>query len=250
MILKGDTGILTPSMANKELRQNLQDAIKALDSRYQMGSAEKLLKINKSIIVEMFTDNGAEWLKKTILTETVTKKWGIKYVPQRFPLLVKFMPIKCDPDKDRTKILKNNQLTDTMVTELKWMKPTIRQHTTQKVANLLLTVTDKDTTNYISAKGLYIDGSYQWTKKMMQEPMRCNKCQFYRHMAKECRQKDNTCVYCGGKHRSNNCDRSKGKYCKSCNRKGHTATERICPTFIKKCREYNARNPSNTMPFC
>lgn len=79
--------------------------------------------------------------------------------------------------------------------------------------------------------------------------MQCNKCQLYRHMARECKQAHKTCAYCTDNHRTNDCKNKEIKFCKPCNMAGHSLLDRICPVFNRKCEEYNKRNPGNSLPF-
>lgn len=71
----------------------------------------------------MYMDKGAAWIRQQVVTEKLTKLWGIHYMLRKYLLVVKFVPVECDLDKEHTNILKDNQLTKNMVHGFKWMKP-------------------------------------------------------------------------------------------------------------------------------
>lgn len=247
--LQGDTGKMKIEMDNKTLKKIAQDTImNNIKKLFQIRTIERWVK-NNSVIIEMFTDKGASRLRQNIFTEKLTKAWGIKYTPKRHSLVAKFIPVDTNLDKEMDNIMEDNHLTKENLHEIKWMKAIGCCYSTQKVVNLLIVVNDETTANDLWARGLILHSVRRQVEKLVQEPIRCHKCQLYRHMVRDCRQKEETCAYCCKTHRSNQCKNPDKKICRPCGGKeGHTAKDRICPTYQKKCQEYNERNPSNALP--
>lgn len=246
--IEGDSGALRVEMDNKETKAAAQAVLVKMGCEHQIRSASKSIK-DKSILFEMWTDDGAEWLRQNVVVEELTKAWGIRYTPRKFALVAKFVPVECDLDKERDNILEENNIEPSSVHEIKWMKAVGRRTKTQVVANVLVTVTNEAAANDLVARGLYVHSQFRKVEKMKHEPIRCNKCQLYGHMARECKQQGETCAYCGESHRSSTCTNAKKKHCRPCGTAGHTATDRMCPTFQKKCQDFNGRNPDNALPF-
>jgi len=85
---------------------------------------------------------------------------------------------------------------------------------------------------------------------MKDEPTRCLKCHKYGHIARTCEEKDKTCGTCGAKgHRTDACQEKSKTHCVSCKKDDNCSWDRSCPTFIKKCEEYNKKHPENTLPY-
>ncbi|KAF8816723.1 hypothetical protein BYT27DRAFT_7010626, partial [Phlegmacium glaucopus] len=86
--------------------------------------------------------------------------------------------------------------------------------------------------------------------KHKKEPIRCLKCQGWNHVASECMSSTDICGTCGIRgHRTSSCDNSNATHCRSCDADDHTSWFRDCPTFIRKCKEYNSKHPENDLPY-
>lgn len=153
IVLEGNKGILLATMDNRTLKTKAQESITAMGQPHIIHTIDRNVKA-KTLILEMASDQGAGWL----LTKTLTKTWGIRYILRKFLLVVKFVSISCDLTKDRENILAENNLTNTTVHKLKWMKVLGQRRDNQQVANVLLTLMDKDAANYIWVRGLFING--------------------------------------------------------------------------------------------
>ncbi|KAG2110129.1 hypothetical protein DEU56DRAFT_706554, partial [Suillus clintonianus] len=88
-----------------------------------------------------------------------------------------------------------------------------------------------------------------WPKKNRREPIRCAKCQYYGHIARECISHGDTCANCGNNHRTSDCPSRNKSYCTSCETDDHASWNRDCPSFKKKCDDTDKRYPENSMPF-
>lgn len=246
--LEGDSGALRIEMDGKELKEAFQRKVEELGSNGKVREIRKSVK-DKTLLIEMRTDEDATELRQNILTETFTKALGIRYLPRKYALIVKFVPVTCTIEKEKHAIFEENNVDPDNVHEFRWMKPEGRRAETQKVAHALLTLKDENTANDLVARGMYIHSQFTKVERLRHEPMRCNKCQMYGHMARECKQTKEICAYCGETHSSRTCTNAATSFCRPCNTKGHTATSRECPTFLRKCEEYNERNPINALPY-
>ncbi|CAK5266270.1 unnamed protein product [Mycena citricolor] len=88
--------------------------------------------------------------------------------------------------------------------------------------------------------GLFVECTKVNCRKLLQEPLRCVKCQFYNtgHIAKTCNSIHNTCARCGEMHRTSTCTATDEQIaCSNCRANnlpahGHGAADRACPIFI------------------
>jgi len=86
--------------------------------------------------------------------------------------------------------------------------------------------------------------------KYKKEPIRCLKCQGWNHVASECIRKTDLCSTCGEDgHRTSACETVGRQHCTSCNSDDHPSWVRHCPTFVRKCGEFNQKHPENSLPF-
>ncbi|TFK20316.1 hypothetical protein FA15DRAFT_555695, partial [Coprinopsis marcescibilis] len=132
-----------------------------------------------------------------------------------------------------------------------WIKPKSRCEIRQKCAHILLTVANLETANRCIAKGVAICNRNCTTTKSKKKPVRCLKCQGYGHYAKDCKKEEDTCGRCRetGDAPCRSCTKPRGTKCISCGTEDHPSHSRACPEFIKRCKEYNARNLENLLPF-
>ncbi|XP_011868774.1 PREDICTED: uncharacterized protein LOC105562496 [Vollenhovia emeryi] len=120
----------------------------------------------------------------------------------------------------------------------------------RREAGSLILETDVETHTKLLNKGKVNIG---WRKCKVYDfvsVMRCFKCWGFNHMAKHCR-KEETCQHCAGNHKGNDC-RTKKKKCINCLEKikrynnnnikdDHEATDRECPTYLRKIEEEKNR---------
>ncbi|KAF6761384.1 hypothetical protein DFP72DRAFT_781362, partial [Ephemerocybe angulata] len=95
-----------------------------------------------------------------------------------------------------------------------------------------------------------ICGAILRARKDKKEPIRCRKCQLYGHIARDCKNKDDICGTCGTSgHWTAQCSTPQTRRCISCRGSNHASWDRQCPEFIRRCYEYDQRNPENTLPY-
>ncbi|KIM57737.1 hypothetical protein SCLCIDRAFT_51437, partial [Scleroderma citrinum Foug A] len=69
------------------------------------------------------------------------------------------------------------------------------------------------------------------------------------HMAKDCRENEDTCSTCAGNHRMNICMAYKTYCCVNCGSMDHGSWGCKCPEFIWCCHDLDANTPKNQMPY-
>lgn len=71
-------------------------------------------------------------------------------------------------------------------------------------------------------------------KPIIPRPIRCDKCQRYRHVRAQCRSRYARCEFCGGPHPTDDCERKlERSHCCNCGGE-HVASSTTCPTYIKE----------------
>jgi len=134
--------------------------------------------------------------------------------------------------------------------KVQWVKPLAHRSTEQTCSHLILSFSNPDTANRAKVSGLIICNKRVSTSKYKKEPIRCLKCQGWNHLVSECIKKSDTCGTCGTDgHRTSECNNKDKHHCISCNTDDHSSWARNCPTFVRKCREFNLKHPENGLPF-
>ena len=206
------------------------------------------------MIIEFMTKEAAEHVRiNTEVKEKFLKNLdpNATLKERTYPLVLPFMPLTFNPSNDdnlRQIEQENGWKTGTVLTA-RWIKPIEKRKSTQRVAHILITLTDPAPANMAIRDGITIDKLKIWPKKNRREPLRCAKCQFYGHIARECISNGDTCANCGNNHRTSDCTTKDKKYCKTCETEDHTSWDRECPTLLKKCEDLDKRYPENTMPY-
>jgi len=104
--------------------------------------------------------------------------------------------------------------------------------------------------NQAKTDGLIICNKWVSVLKHKKEPIRCLKCQGWNHIAAECVSNTDICGTCGMRgHQTSACTSENVTHCVSCDTDDHTSWSRDCPTFVRKCSEFNSKHPENDLPF-
>ncbi|KIK90503.1 hypothetical protein PAXRUDRAFT_127704, partial [Paxillus rubicundulus Ve08.2h10] len=119
----------------------------------------------------------------------------------------------------------------------------------QCVAHVLLHFNDPHPANKVLKEGLYVCKEKLCLHKDKKEPIRCTKCQRWRHITANCHADHDMCTTCGGEHRTNLCDSHNACYCISCKDNNHSISDHHCPAYEQECEALDARHPENTMPY-
>ena len=82
------------------------------------------------------------------------------------------------------------------------------------------------------------------------ESIFCLKCQGWNHIASECIKRYNLCGTCGEEgHQTSTCKAIGKQFCISCKTDNHPSWAMHCPTFIRKCKEFDQKHPENSLLF-
>jgi hypothetical protein len=121
---------------------------------------------------------------------------------------------------------------------------------TQSCSHLIISFSAPDTANRAILNRLIICSKRVTVQKCKREPLHCLKCHSWNHVTAECGKPTDVCRTCGSNnHQIGNCNNMNTKKCMSCNSNNHTSWDQNCPTFLQRCKEQNACNPENNMPF-
>ena len=188
---------------------------KALETITKEGEQELTVKtVNRypsgNIVLEMSNDLAAKYLredknKKAFISE-LEPNATIK--DRSYTVILQFVPISFDPSQrtNITNLERENDWEEGAVLTARWIKPPGRRTDDQQVAHIIATIRDPQTANSILRDGFSINLMKLYAKKNKREPLRCAKCQFYGHFARECKAHKDTCGNCAGEHCTSECD--------------------------------------------
>ena len=121
-----------------------------------------------------------------------------------------------------------------------WIKKPELGSPNQITANIKLTCTSPITANQLLTKRVLVANSRVVITKDMQEPIRCNRCQEYGHIHKNCTNKER-CTTCVHPHPTNTCSHPNDHHCISCGTlSNHTSSNKTkCPKFAQHTATLN-----------
>ena len=109
---------------------------------------------------------------------------------------------------------------------------------------------DPDAANRAKTTGLIICNKRVLVSKYKKEHIRCLKCRGWNHIVAECILNVDRCGTCGTRgHHMSACTNTNTIHCRSCGTDDHTSWDRECPTFIRKCQEFDIKHPENDLPY-
>lgn len=181
---------------------------------------------------------------------------AIKIAPRDSEIIIHFVPTSFNPssDYDLRKLEDDNELQTCSITKARWAKAIENRRENQKVASLLLYLSEPNAANKLISSGAVIANKRVRATKTVREELRCYHCQLYGHIALRCpRLMANpddppTCGKCAENHPTKECS-SDYVRCANCNSDGHASNDRSCPEFAKKCDALNKRSLTNLLPF-
>ena len=109
---------------------------------------------------------------------------------------MKFVPLTFDPVEHRAEFLEINDLKNTDVIKVKYVKAPEKRNPNQTHSHIFVQFTDPDVANEAIAKGLVLHNQRLEVVKVRQEPLICFSCRGTGHMAAAC-QKPRACGVCG-----------------------------------------------------
>lgn len=211
---------------------------------------------NKGLLGEFMHDEGAKWFAKqnhadAFVTALGVDCTGASVKKRNHPMIAYYVPLNLNTENPThlAEITESNNLQPGDLVKVRWAKPPARRSPSQICGHLILTFSNPDAANRAKTEGLIICSKRVSVAKYKKEPIRCLKCQGWNHVAAECVQTDDRCGTCGATgHRTSACT-SNTPFCVNCDLEGHTSWSRECPTFARKCREFDLKHPENTLPY-
>ncbi|KAJ7769945.1 hypothetical protein B0H16DRAFT_1279004, partial [Mycena metata] len=193
----------------------------------------------------------ALWVKGTeVMTQFVAAMGGTcVFKPRRIELIVERLPLETqieDAGVWRT-AEKDSGLADKAIRGVQWLKAPGRRLSTQRAAHVGMIFATAEDANHAIDHGVWVSGVNYFAKKNKEDARRCAKCQRYDgHMAHACREKEDTCGRCAGRHRTSDCSvTDAGPFaCANCKERGHAAVDRACPFFLREQQKRRVRDPT------
>ncbi|KAF8805473.1 hypothetical protein BYT27DRAFT_7104439, partial [Phlegmacium glaucopus] len=222
---------------------------------HKIRSVERLA--NSGILGEFLTDDGAKWLAQQSHADDFIAAFGAlglgaSIKKRNHPVIAYYVPLHLNTSNPIhfSEIEEINGMQKGDLLKIRWAKPPIRRTDKQTCSHLILTFSNPDAANRAKAKGLIICNKKVSAAKYKKEPIHCLKCQGWNHVASECIRKDDICGTCGNEgHRTSDCMNRDRHRCVSCGTDDHPSWARHCPTFLRKCREFDLKHPENGLPF-
>ncbi|KAF9553611.1 hypothetical protein CPC08DRAFT_620463, partial [Agrocybe pediades] len=175
-----------------------------------------------------------------------------KWKNRTYNVIAHYVPIIFDPDNQDhiAEVLEVNGVDRNHFIRARYAKPIERRNPYQRYAHLIFSLQNADTANRLINQGMTIFGKQVDIRKCKKEPLRCLKCHGYNHIARDCINMHDTCGTCGSRtHRTKDCDNPESLQCIPCGGAGHPSWSRTCPTFLRKCDDYDRNHPENAIPF-
>ncbi|KAG2032057.1 hypothetical protein BDR03DRAFT_874703, partial [Suillus americanus] len=190
---------------------------------------------NGGLIVEFDNEHLAKWLCGAEGKALLTKQLGPAtfICEQTFPIVAQYLPINLPLD-DRNllcKIEKDNNLLDSSIASMRWIKPPQRRSNEQRKAFAMIHFRDAHMANSILREGICIANEHITVHKDKKEPIRCAKCQKFGHIAHNCKATVDTCTTCGGSHCTSTCNTYRTEHCINCKTQNHTSWSQSCLAF-------------------
>ncbi|CAK5270118.1 unnamed protein product [Mycena citricolor] len=209
---------------------------------------------NGALIIHMTTVEGAEWIQQPENMRAFLGALGgtTVHTPHNYTVIADFVPVTFDPESPTaiSELEDNNGHENGQIASARYIKPMERRARGQRVAHVTIGFKTAEAANRAIKFGLFVECTKVNCRKMLQEPTRCVKCQFYNtgHVARTCNSIHDTCARCGEMHRTSTCAATDEQVaCSNCRANnlpahGHGAADRTCPVFAKTLRESRQRN--------
>ena len=152
---------------------------------------------NQGIILELTSAEAAAWLRSPSNRLELTEKLGGKIClkDRQFNVVVPFFPISTDinsADTLRT-IEEESRIQNGTISQIRWIKDPARRDRRQRVAHALVSLTTAEAANKTIDEGLYVNLEHLKPCKDKKEPICCLKCQYWGHIARDCKRTVDTC---------------------------------------------------------
>lgn len=199
--------------------------------RYTLGSREE-----------------ADWLcSGEVACEFEVGMGDVVFHGQAAQLLVESIPVDFDVShKEKLREWeKENGLAVGEFVKAGWIKPVARRSPTQKFAYAKVVLRSQAAAEKLILGQCVVGYMRRNARRIKMEPLRCAKCQSFRHLQAKCKAEKEVCSGCGGEHHHNRCDNKEKFWCANCKTGDHSSWARGCPAFVKACSEMDGRRPEN-----
>ena len=207
---------------------------------------------DNGILIEVDSDESAKWFTNIINRVEFCGRLGenVNFRSRIYNVIAFNAPLNINTESHShiEEINEANNIESTIVA-LRWAKPIERRSSSQRSAHLILSFTDPVAANRAITNGIQICNKKCRCERTKREPIRCLKCQGWNHIARDCKEVNDTCGICAGEHKTIACPQQDHAQCTSCKSRDHANWNRNCPIFIKKTNEFNIRNPENLLQF-
>ena len=247
-------------LGQEEVLRKFNEAMESAEGSPEEGkgrvrSVQRLA--NKGFLGEFLHDDGAKWFAKQSNADLFFAALGeigvgVSLKKRSHPMIAYFVPLSLNPDNPRhiAEIAEFNNLTTDDILKIRWAKPPARRSPNQICGHLIINFSNPDAANRAKTEGLVICNKRVSVAKHKKEPIRCLKCHGWNHIASECVQSYDRCGSCGARdHRTSACTDKATTYCINCESTNHASWSRDCPTFVRKCREFDEKHPENSLPY-
>jgi hypothetical protein len=221
------------------------------------GTIRSVMRLpNKGLLGEFMHDAGAKWFAIPNHADEFLAALGVDGVgavvkKRSHPMIAYYVPLNLNTSNPAhlAEIAEANNFERDDILGIRWAKPPARRSPNQICGHLIINFSGPDAANRAKTEGLVICNKRVSVAKYKKEPIRCLKCQGWNHVAAECIQPFDRCGTCGARdHRTSVCA-SSSEFCANCETEGHTSWSRNCPTFVRKCQEFDAKHPENSLPY-
>lgn len=216
------------------------------------------LRNSNHLLTEMSSPEAANLIRRidNSLNFALEMDNAIKIAARNSEIIIHFVPTSFNPSSDfeLQKLEDDNELQTCSITKARWAKAIENRRENQKVASLLLYLSEPSAANKLISSGAVIATKCVHATKTIQEELRCYHCQLYGHIATRCpRLSANpddppTCGKCAESHPTKECNLDCIQ-CANCNLDSHASNDRSCPEFTKKCDALNKCSLTNLLPF-
>lgn len=240
------------SLGEQELAQKANETLKAVKADEGrrpegikfVGAIKTRLNL---VVLQLESVESAKWLEQPAVLKEFTSKFGLwaECKTTRSNVILEFVPITADITNEVTKreIETFNGLQTGAIVTARWLKNPQNRSPTQTVGHAEIGLATPEAANKILRDGITIRGRHISGRKSIPTPMRCNNCQKFGHMARECKAKTK-CARCAKEHKTFECESNDDeRACANCGDTGHGAASRDCWYLKDKIREMEKKRP-------
>ncbi|KIN94961.1 hypothetical protein M404DRAFT_167068, partial [Pisolithus tinctorius Marx 270] len=171
------------------------------------------------ILLKLNSQEAAAWIKAAPNKETFLTKLGGEAAIKdwHYNIVIPFLPITTNTKRPETlcDMESANNIPQGLITQIKWIKDLAKCAPNQQVAHTLASLTSPEVTNQLLRDRLYWGFDRLHPHKDKKEPIRCLKCQCIGHLARDCKQMEDTCSICAQAHCMQDCNPTT-HYCINC----------------------------------